>query len=162
MELTFGKHKGKEVKDCPVGYLSWLVNPKLKGGETYSVPKSIKLEAEHYLDAYQYILERLSGKTSGKTEYVVERLGDITGLSLHDNLEQALVQIESECPMDDGERIAPDPEDDRILVWEVLPGGHKKVVWHFSGWHWDSSEFYELEQGSLPSDPRNLYSMTNP
>ena len=33
----------------------------------------------------------------------------------------------------------PDEEDDRILVWEV--SDEKKVVWQFSGWHFDYDEF---------------------
>jgi len=109
-----------------------------------------------------YIKNRLKGMPSDKTEYIIERLGDISGLTIHNSLEEALEQLEKEYPLEyngKGEiyRETPDPEDDRILIWEVLPSGHKKVVWHFSGWHWDSEEFYNLEQGKLPSDTRSLY-----
>lgn len=55
----------------------------------------------------------------------------------------------------------PDPEDDRILVWEMLPSGHSKVVWHFSGWHYNS-EYANLDgivvpQGKLLGDTESLY-----
>src|SRR3546814_19185028 len=36
-------------------------------------------------------------------------------------------------------RSTPDPEDDKILIWEVLPTGHRKVVWGFFGWHHSSA-----------------------
>ena len=109
-----------------------------------------------------YIKNRLKGMPSDKTEYIIERLGDISGLTIHNSLEEALEQLEKEYPLEyngKGEiyRETPDPEDDRILIWEVLPSGHKKVIWHFSGWHWDSEEFYNLEQGKLLSDTRSLY-----
>jgi len=48
-------------------------------------------------------------------------------------------------------RQTPDPEDDRILIWEITDTGHRKVVWHFSGWHWNANE-YGLPQGTLPGD----------
>lgn len=58
------------------------------------------------------------------------------------------------------ERQTPDPEDDRILIWEITDTGHRKVVWHFSGWHWDPSE-YGLPQGILPGDVETLYKLAN-
>jgi len=56
------------------------------------------------------------------------------------------------------ERQTPDPEDDRILIWEITDTGHRKVVWHFSGWHWDANE-YGLLQGVLPGDGISLYAL---
>ena len=54
-----------------------------------------------------------------------------------------------------------DIERDRILIWEVLPTGHMKVVWQFSGWHWplDAIDIVPggLDQGSLPGDKETLY-----
>src|SRR3546814_2185093 len=48
-------------------------------------------------------------------------------------------------------RSTPDPEDDKILLWEVLPTGHRKVVWGFFGWHHSSSsDIYACGQSSLP------------
>lgn len=52
-----------------------------------------------------------------------------------------------------------DPEDDRVLIWEVVASGHKKVVWHFSGWHWDAEEF-GLEQGKFLGHEKSVYSET--
>ena len=67
------------------------------------------------------------------------------------SLEAALKWIE------DGPAGAFDPEDDRILVWEALPTGHMKVVWHASGWHWPSGECDDLDQGKLLGHEESLY-----
>lgn len=94
-------------------------------------------------------------------KYRVERLGDIKGDTYHPSLDNALWQIAREYPLDKtGEfyRETPDPEDDRILIWEILDSGHAKVVWHFSGWHWDAEEF-GLPQGKLPGDEEDLYTL---
>lgn len=109
-----------------------------------------------------YARNRLAGMLAEHAEYIVERLGDLQGLTIHYSAMEALKQIERECPLDDGERTSPDPEDDRILIWHVLPSGHKKVVWHFSGWHWNPDEFYELGQGKLPNDEKSLYAIRCP
>lgn len=90
-------------------------------------------------------------------KYIIERLGDISGETTHNTFDEAIKQLETEYPInDEGIRMTPDPEDDRILIWEVLDSGHKKVVWHFSGWHWDTGEF-DISQGSLPGDKECLY-----
>lgn len=52
-----------------------------------------------------------------------------------------------------------DPEDDRVTIIEVLSSGHKQVVWHFSGWHWDADEF-GLEQGKFLGHEKSVYSET--
>lgn len=69
------------------------------------------------------------------------------------------------APNDEGNEypITPDPEDDRIVIWEFTPGERGKVVWHFSGWHWvhDASDLPggPLEQGILPGNSRSLYEL---
>lgn len=83
---------------------------------------------------------------------MVEYLGDIEGRTFHKTYEEALHKISTDFPDED----TPDPEDDRILVWEILETGHAKVVWHFSGWHWDANEF-NLPQGKLPGHEKSLY-----
>lgn len=50
-----------------------------------------------------------------------------------------------------------DPEDDRVTITEVLSNGDEKVVWHFSGWHWDAKEF-GLEQGKFLGHKKSVYS----
>src|SRR5437016_4716182 len=53
----------------------------------------------------------------------------------------------------------PDPEDDRIVVYEANPEtSNVKAVWAFCGWHWDITEF-ELEQGKLPGMDKSLYAL---
>jgi len=165
MKLTFGKYKGKtleEIKEIDLRYIAWLATYNSIEKRTFTIPKEIEEEATKILEEVNYVEDRLGGKPSDKTEYIIERLGDIEGLTIHNSLEEALQQLEKEYPItkdEDGNlyRETPDPEDDRILIWEVLPSGHKKVVWHFSGWHWDSDEFYGLEQGKLPNDEKSLY-----
>lgn len=159
MKLTFGKHKGKELSTVPSEYLRWLTEPKLKDGGMFDVPEEIKQEAKNLLARKTFADDRLAGKPCIVETYVIERLGDISGLTIHDTLEEALKQLEAEYPIIDGIREWTDPEDNRILVWEILPSGHKKVVWHFSGWHWDADEFYELDQGKLGNDIESLYSI---
>jgi len=125
--------------------------------------------------------------------YMIERLGDISGRTLHNTLEDAFAQLEQEYPKPQNTkgfqyidnlvklgktqeimelywyggsdnfspfRLTPDPEDDRILIWEIQNNGKNKVVWHFSGWHWDAGEF-SLPQGTLPGDNKSLYELAN-
>ena len=49
-----------------------------------------------------------------------------------------------------------DPEDDRVVIWETCKLGHRKAVWHASGWHWASDEVdgQKLEQGALTGSHR--------
>jgi len=72
--------------------------------------------------------------------FLVEQKGDLEQnlydlgkghIDIFHSLDEALIFIRN--------AISPDPEDDRILVWEVSLDGTKKVIWHFSGWHWDYS-----------------------
>ena len=97
-------------------------------------------------------------------KFMIERLGDISGKTFHGTLDDALQQLSKEYPKkkwegeDEEEQTTPDPEDDRILIWEILDTNHSKVVWHFSGWHWNANEF-GIPQGTLPGHPKDLYSM---
>lgn len=54
--------------------------------------------------------------------------------------------------------IAPDPEDDKVEIWEV-DGENKttQIVWGFWGWHWSIPE--GLEQGILPGHTKSLYEL---
>lgn len=53
-------------------------------------------------------------------------------------------------------KFTPDPEDDRVVVWEHKAGYESVAVWHFSGWHWsfDAEDLPggPLDQGVLPTD----------
>ena len=62
-------------------------------------------------------------------------------------------------PKEGGSRYSKiDLEDDRILIREFLDSGHSKVVWHFSGWHWNNDEF-GLPQGTFPGDTKSVYAI---
>ena len=50
-----------------------------------------------------------------------------------------------------------DPEDDMVLIYEVLGDGTRVAVWGFFGWHY-SAEDYELEQGSFLGHDKSVYS----
>lgn len=54
----------------------------------------------------------------------------------------------------------PDPEDDKIEVWEIdTDTASAKVVWGFWGWHWPVPD--GLEQGILPGDNKSLYEISS-
>jgi hypothetical protein len=75
-----------------------------------------------------------------------------------DSLEAALRWLEKWCgKYDDGTPGKLDIEDDRVTIEEILPTGHKKVVWHFSGWHWDYDEFGE--QDSFIGQEKSVYAL---
>lgn len=99
-------------------------------------------------------------------DYLVTVEGDLDDVPVggFDTLRHALMYVfdrYSGPPDEDGSIPTPDPEDDRILVWERTTSGHAKVVWHFSGWHYPSK--YEnldgsvVEQGALPEHNKPLY-----
>lgn len=52
----------------------------------------------------------------------------------------------------------PDPEDDKIEIWEC-DGQNKtcKVVWGFYGWHWNIP--VGMKQGILPGHKKSLYEL---
>jgi len=108
--------------------------------------KQIDLEAK----------ERLAGKEGDRTEYILEINIACYGLDRtfrkFTTLNEALEHLK-QLYKDD----YPCPEHDQILIWEVLPSGHRKVVWHFSGWHYDHTEYTLLPQGELPEDNMSLY-----
>lgn len=165
--LTFGKYAGKALNDVPPDYVKWLAEPTYRQRSTFRVPADVTAAALILRDAIKLqedqaeeIRSQFNGKSgiSDVTAYIVERLGDIDGLSRHGSLDDALAALAKEFGLlEDGIRDI-DTEDNRLLVWEVLPSGHKKVVWHFSGDHWNADEF-DLEQGSLPGDDKSLYAM---
>ncbi|ABU96969.1 hypothetical protein P74p19 [Thermus phage P74-26] len=117
------------------------------------------------------LFRRLAGDTSDRTEYIVA-VEDNCSATYRDyidgygyahshepevrsfpTLEEALAYLKGRYA-----NSTPCPEDGRILVWEVLPSGHRKVVWHFSGWHFMPEAYTTLDQGVLPGDAKSLYS----
>ena len=181
--VTFGKHKGELLEDLPEHYLRWMTNPIItdrKTGKTKSinVPKDMQIAAARLLELQddlkvhaQRAVAALRGEEhDGGNRYVIEYLGDLEGewdQTIHDSLDKALHSLTALYPVftyeehgvgaSEDRRQTPDPEDDRILIWEVLPSGHRKVVWHFSGWHFDQEEFGP--QGTLPGDEKSLYQL---
>lgn len=110
----------------------------------------------------KYPVERLAGSESEQTDYILEAHGDIGDPNYgrgykflracsFRSLDEALIFLEENF----ADKL--DPEDDRVLVWEVLPSGHKRVVWHFSGWHWEFDEFNALPQGCFVGHPDSVY-----
>lgn len=165
--LNFGKHAGRALNDVPQDYVRWLAFPSYRPNTTFRVPAEVTAAAQILHEANElekedakHLLRQFHGATDidEQTVYIVERLGDIDGLTKHESLATALEHLSAEFPVtEDGFRDI-DTEDNRLHVWELLPTGHKKVVWQFSGDHWRGDEF-EIDQGTLPGDDKPLYSM---
>ncbi len=124
------------------------------------------------------VRDHLAGITTSDTDtvYVVEdRRNFETGKlsDVHDTLELAFAAIAEAYPVTPASEVdeewhgvpagtlvrqTPCPKRDQILIWEVLPSGHRKVVWHFSGTRFDQNEHGAM-QGSLPGDDKSLYDL---
>lgn len=106
-----------------------------------------------------------------QVKYIMQGFGDLDDPTYNDGYKAGLhnpLEFESlaaalwfletwAVEISDGEKeLKLDPEDDRVLIWEVLPDGHRKVVWHFSGWHWDADEF-GLPQGKFLGHKKSVY-----
>lgn len=155
--------------------------PGRRGGGHKPLPKDVVAAARARADV---IREQKRLRDLGRTllgggthdgpdpVYVIECEGDMHSLSgtfafdltTHPTLDAALALLSAEyCTIqeDDGDgdvemvRQSPDPEDDRIIVWEVLPSGHRKAVWGFFGWHHSADDF-ACGQGTLPGDDEPL------
>jgi hypothetical protein len=160
-KITFGRHAGEMLSDLSKGYLTWIADQSKSSSHRDFA--AFATDARAILASIATAHAVLAGAVEpprNANAYVIERRGDIAGVTLHDSLDGALAALATEYPIDPetGARSTPDPEDDRILIWEVLPSGHRKVVWHFSGWHWDAEEF-GLDQGALPGDNLPLYAI---
>jgi hypothetical protein len=59
----------------------------------------------------------------------------------------------------------PDIEDDRILLWEAVPGWResRRVVWAFLGWHWVRDGLPGIKEADdiLPASGKSLYQLCN-
>jgi len=167
-EITFGKqYKGENLSFVREDYIRWIAgredNASGPIGAFVADCRTIIQAIDAERDAEKRTAAVFAGRyadTRESTVFIIERLGDIDGLTMHPTLDAALAALSREYPRDEktGHRQTPDPEDDRILIWEVLPSGHRKVVWHFSGWHHNGEEF-GLEQGCLPGDDACLYTL---
>ena len=133
--LTFGRYKGVLLSKINPEYIRWIA----EHSDTMAAP------ARHFVADARAIAHALDAETaaeqharsvfrgsvaSGKDHpvYVIERNGDLDGLSLHNSISDALTALGREFPVERGVRSTPDPENDRILIWEILPTGHRKVV----------------------------------
>ena len=186
--MPFGKHRGTLMKDLPEDYVRWLADPAREQpvpGKNYAPfhPSLIAWARAKVASFDQRAHEEdfakrcLGGHPTGYRTplYIIECEGDChseSGAYAIDrrwftSLDETLEYLSSEFPIKlsenlDGERNAsratPDPEDDRILVWEVLPSGHRRAVWGFFGWHFNQDEF-ACGQGALPGDEKSLYTI---
>lgn len=183
--LTFGRHRGQTVDQLPEDYVRWLADParaEPKPGKPLNpLPGDVVAAARARLTMIdeQKLREKfahqcLGGHPTGHDApiYIIECDGDCHSRSgayaidghWFPSLDAALAFLSSEFPeeVEDGVtmRQTPDPEDDLIIVWEVLPSGHRKSVWAFFGWHHShSSEHHACGQGTLPGDTDTLYTL---
>lgn len=88
-----------------------------------------------------------------KKKYEIRCYGDIDDWAFFDSPEEALKYLKDVYGYTD-------PEDNRMVVREITQDGLSKVVWHFSGWHWDSYEF-DLPQGKYLGDEKSAYEISN-
>ena len=190
--LNFGIYKGKPISTVPANYIRWLADPERSVGkerQTYkSIPENIVIAAREQLilideakTRENFVYACMGGKPTGleKCVYIIETQGDCYSRSgesainykLFDSLDEALACVAEEFPIEEENepgqetlfiRSTPDPEHDSIEIWEVLPSGHRKVVWGFFGWHHnEKSETYDCGQGKLPGDEATLYSLAS-
>lgn len=181
MILKFGRYKGQKLEEVDESYLQWLINPE---GKTRPIDENLVNAARLVLEDKlakardEKFSERcLAGNETGFEDpiYVIKAEGDVYSLSgravidgkWFTSLEGALEHLSSEYPfeeeiLEDGttfrKRSTPDPEDDKIEIYEVLPSGHSKPVWGFYGWHY-STENSPVGQCSLPGDSEDLYTL---
>lgn len=184
LKLPFGAHRGKTLAQAPADYIMWLADPARveyakEHGKGFPMPI---LEAAQAMKAA--ILARLEAQELGKAYlggkchagpdpiYVFECDGYMSSASgefafdqkVCATLDEAFDCLKTEYPtigstpddIADSPRESPDAKDDKIIIWEVLPSGHRKAVWGFFGWHWDADD-YACGQGTLPGDDESLY-----
>lgn len=187
-KLTFGRHRGQTVDQLPDDYIRWLVEAASADPQpnVRPLPADIveaALERMKSIDAAKLREDFgrlcMGGHPTGIDApiFIIGCDGDChsrSGAYAIDNqwfrsLDETLAYLASEFPVEEQEdiggekttsRSTPDPEDDEIIVWEVLPSGHRRAVWGFFGWHFSgSSESYACGQGSLPGDDASLYDL---
>ena len=182
--LNWGKHRGSCFADLPVRYIRWLAMPIItdrvtKTKKRVDVPDHIVAIAKTIMDSIEReARDQVNGKELyyGKSHagpdplYYIEYCGDVRhrhAPSLHKTMDAALEELERIYPLreeaEDGVgevftfRETPDPEADQIIMWEILPSGHRRIVWHFTGFH--EQEEGMSPQGRLPGDNEDLYSL---
>jgi len=145
--INFGKYKGSKISDVPLDYVAWLATG---GGDLFNVPDNITQAARKRLSStLDDAFRRLCGAKSSTTSYVSEITYHGTKTySLYENFEDALDCIARKYSQ-------PDVKEDRIIIWEILPSGHKKAVWRFTGFNVNDDEFI-LPQCALPGHLDNL------
>ena len=183
MKLDFGKHKGEELDDIAKidkRYIEWLAthNKSVCPDKIpFMVPENIEKEAERLLGEIEYPEKRFYAGIEGETiEYFIEagefeffdkEIGtsssnfiiseDLAGAFL--SLENALDWLK-EWLTNNGEDEPYLSEHSCIVIWEVLPSGHRKVVW--GAWHsWYCYYDAYFEQGILPGYDRSLYDLSH-
>lgn len=168
MKLSFGKYKGRDLSEVPENYLLWLINPMVRDRKTgewrvFDISEEMREAARVELEQRRYAEDRLMGKPSDRTDYIIEVEGDLAShlqfAEAFSTLDAALEALAAGLVVkeEDGNTYLDfDPENDRITVWEVLPSGHRKAVWSAWGWHYIPS-YYGLEQGKLPGYEQSLY-----
>ena len=149
--IGFGKFKGMKVSQLPVSYLQWLAVGKHDfGDKVFEIPEEIAEAARERLKYAEYDEKRLAGMKGDKTEYILE--------AEYNNTYTVKAYLDFESALDAVAKSFTNPnlKNDRILIWEVLPSGHKKLYWRFTGFKWDK-KVYTIDQGRLPNHLDSLY-----
>lgn len=181
--IPFGVHKGKTLGEAPNSYVEWLAGDYAHGAPPnrptmigdFKVPARISRAAALVAnEAFNVAHDAIRAKVDEAyktiqghvlpqaTTYVAEYKGAILDYRLkhsnptawlHASLDEALAWIAES--FEGPERHSDLQPEDRILVWEVLPTGHKKVVWHASGERYDRAA-QPIPQGALPGHETSL------
>jgi hypothetical protein len=177
MKLTFGKYRGQEIRFIQdESYIRYLAYNNQSPTKTFNVPKDIEEEALKILEEKKKPLLRFyKGIESDKIEYYIEFSGDeethndgykkldYTLAGPFNKLEEIFWYLKDKCYTTDEEAkkvvACIDPEDPAIYVWEILPSGHRKIVWAYMGWHHEHMMDL-LDQGKFPGHEENLYAET--
>jgi len=145
--ITFGKHKGRRVSEVPLSYARWLSfgEHTFKDGTKFTIDKEIAEAADERIKEKSYPEKRLMGAQSDNTEFIVQyHNSEEPTYYVYNNFSDAFKFVTKNCNLED-DRI-------RILVWEVLPAGHKKCVMRYSGPNWSGDDEEFVVENYYPDD----------
>lgn len=84
----------------------------------------------------------------GRTVYVVDYQGEERVCQLFPSLDESYNFIFNILELDDLAKTKFDPEEDILIIWEVLPSGHMKPVFTCAGLKWTDAMYGS--QSALP------------
>jgi hypothetical protein len=169
--MPFGPKSGIELNELGDVWLHWLLaQDAIAGGtlvdeESAAVARGLLAERlsatgespEYEWRRIRYARDRIAGMDGRHAEWIVEEeswsetpVGPCWTPRAFLSFEESLAAVARR------RGAFADPHDLRIVIWEVLPAGHKKVAWHFSGADWETDVLDGVPQGSLAGETEPL------